>query len=148
MSTGTVAIRVTKASVVRVSGIRDTRINAEVDADEAMDVCVFSSNGRYQVTSYTDGRVPSDFALRGLGSARGRSLPFRVYWNETPHTNAGEVAMQPGVTLEGLHLGERANPDCGGGSTARMRIEMPTPNADTLDAGGFAAQLTLVLSPV
>jgi hypothetical protein len=153
-STGTVDISVNKGNVVRVSALVDfiTPVWSVGDGDinQTQNVCVYANNagGDYQVRLTSGNALGPQWRLsNGLGDF----IAYAVAWVDSAGgTFAGSTAgpgFGSGVLSVNQDNGDQNDPDCGGGPTATLALEILSGNLTPAPNGSYTDTLTVTVTP-
>jgi len=125
--------------VLTWDGVTDT---GNIEATE--EVCVYSSaTSGYQIT--ISGIQSSGFALNAGGPTM---ITYNVHWEDDPinDDNTGFRAVTKGSPLRN-NIGDAEFYTCGGGTNARLRIQVARSGLPATTAGNYADTLTLNVAP-
>lgn len=134
-----------KAAAVRISNLQDFIFPASLTAPSPLEdtVCIYSTeDGRYQVTATSGNASGTQFRLRsGTGS-----IAYTVRWFDG---SGGGTAydLMSGRASQVLSGADRRNPDCGGGTNARLRIALDPASYEAVPPGTYSDTLTLMVAP-
>ncbi len=132
---------VTGTGSVRITGLTDMNgtWNGTGDATNSDDVCLYSSDGSYDIL--VEGPTDSgDYVLESGAN----KIPITVYWNDdTGTTGRTTLDSANNPSLSGVTGGDTSSQTCSGGNTANISWKALESDLQTKAAGTYTATMTI-----
>lgn len=149
-SIGTFDATIVVDEIISINGVDDIPLpqwTGSGDIEGWDDVCVFSNTtgGGYNVSV----TAQSGYAFLALDSTSSPTLSYRVFWNDDPQTNIGEIELTYGQQLTG-QLSGASTVDCSNLSanvSARVRILFDEASLMSVPWSIFNDTLLLTMAP-